>query len=45
MSNIDQEHGYRALADLSKMKKKLDEMVMKRDKFEAQIKKQLGMSK
>ncbi|KAL4264839.1 hypothetical protein AB1N83_004015 [Pleurotus pulmonarius] len=44
MPNIDQERGYRALADLSNMKKKLDEMVKKRNTFEAQIKKQLGMA-
>ncbi len=44
MPNIDQERGYRALADLSKMEKKLDEMVKKRNKFEARIKKQLGIA-
>ncbi|KAF9487974.1 hypothetical protein BDN71DRAFT_1594170 [Pleurotus eryngii] len=44
-SSIDQERGYRALADLSMMKKKLDEMVKKRDKFEAQIQQQLGIAR
>ncbi|KAF7429021.1 hypothetical protein PC9H_008259 [Pleurotus ostreatus] len=44
-SNIEQDRAYHALADLSSMKKKLDEMVKKRDKFEAQIKQQLGIAR